>query len=179
MKFFTEYNGTYVEFTPDKPIDSKNFYSKVFRNIKYPPIAMENAIQGTVLVTCVVEPGRFRMARDRMEAEFVAADSELAALFPTDLPRIIVSHTRPEPMTGVLRRIDRGPKATRFLGFSNRGGTLDTAGLLFANATTWAHIVHQGCEVMAIDIAPRLSMGELKAVEFDGDPQMIMTPPEE
>ena len=80
-------------------------------------------------------------------------------------------------MAGILRRVDRGPNATRFLGFSNRGGTLDTAGLLFANGTTWAHIVHQGCEAMEIAIAPHLSMEELKAVEFNGDPQAIMTPP--
>jgi phosphoketolase len=132
-----------------------------------------------VLVTCVVEPGRFRMARDRIEADFVASDTDLAAFFPIDLPRVIVSHTRAEPITGVLRRIYHGPKSTRFLGFKNRGGTLDTAGLLFANGTTWAHIVHQGCEAMAIDIAPHLSVEELKAVAFEGDPQIIMTPPGE
>lgn len=132
-----------------------------------------------VLVTCVVEPGRFRMARDRMEAEFVASDADLAALFPTGLPRVIVSHTRPEPMAGILRRIDRGPKATRYLGFRNRGGTLDTAGLLFANGTTWAHIVHQGCGAMEITIPPRLSAQELRAAEFGGDPRAITKPPED
>ncbi len=132
-----------------------------------------------ILVTCVVEPGRFRMARDRIEADFVASDTDLVAFFPIDLPRVIVSHARPEPMAGVFRRIDRGPATTRYLGFRNRGGTLDTAGLLFANGTTWAHIVHQGCEAMAIDIAPHLSMEELKAVAFEGDPQIIMTPPRE
>jgi len=130
-----------------------------------------------ILVTCVVEPGRFRMARDRIEADFVASDTDLVAFFPIDLPRVIVSHARPEPMAGVFRRIDRGPATTRYLGFRNRGGTLDTAGLLFANGTTWAHIVHQGCEAMEIAIAPHLSVEELRAVEFDGDPQTIMTPP--
>lgn len=76
MKFFTEYNGTYVEFTPDKPIDSKNFYSKVFRNIKYPPIAMENAIQGTVLVTCVVDEKGVLKSADLSKGFYKPCDDE-------------------------------------------------------------------------------------------------------
>lgn len=130
-----------------------------------------------VLVTCVVEPGRFRMARDTIEAEFVASDTDLTSLFPSDLPRIIVSHTRPEPMAGVLRRIDLGPLRTRYLGFRNRGGTLDTAGLLFANGTTWAHIVHQGCEALGVATALHLSAEELQATHFIGNPKVVMTPP--
>lgn len=130
-----------------------------------------------VLVTCVVEPGRFRMARDTIEAEFVASDADLTSLFPSDLPRIIVSHTRPEPMAGVLRRIDLGPLRTRYLGFRNRGGTLDTAGLLFANGTTWAHIVHQGCEALGVATALHLSAEELQATRFIGNPKVVMTPP--
>mgnify|MGYP003298573029 CR=1 FL=1 len=33
---------------------------------------------------------------------------------------------------GALRRIDSGPDTTRELGYINRGGTLDVAGMLFA-----------------------------------------------
>jgi phosphoketolase len=130
-----------------------------------------------VLVTCVVEPGRFRMARDTIEAEFVASDADLTSLFPSDLPRIIVSHTRPEPMAGVLRRIDLGPLRTRYLGFRNRGGTLDTAGLLFANGTTWAHIVREGCEAMGIPVTSCLFEKELNAVMYKGEPALIISPP--
>lgn len=132
-----------------------------------------------LLVTYVVEPGRFRIARDKLEAEFVASDAELAEFFPAGLPRVVVSHTRPEPMAGVLRRIDRGPRTTRFLGFRNRGGTLDTAGLLFANGATWAHIVNQGCDTMGISTAPHLSAEEMRAIQFEGDPHLVMNPPEQ
>jgi phosphoketolase len=44
-------------------------------------------------------------------------------------------------MAGALRTLDTGPDHTRFLGFRNRGGTLDVFGMLFANGCTWGHIV--------------------------------------
>ncbi|MEO8161076.1 MAG: xylulose 5-phosphate 3-epimerase, partial [Arenimonas sp.] len=84
------------------------------------------------------EPGRLRTPRDAREARHVAGDESLLSLFPPGLPRVFVTHTRPEPYLGVLRRIDSGPATTRALGYINRGGTLDVAGLLFANRTTWA-----------------------------------------
>lgn len=130
-----------------------------------------------VLVTCVVEPGRFRMARDTMEAEFVASDTDLAALFPPGLPCVIVSHTRPEPMAGVLRRLDLGPLHTRHLGFRNRGGTLNTAGLLFANSATWAHIVSEACTAMGVGCDPYLKPEEQQAIANTGDPKLVMAAP--
>lgn len=39
--------------------------------------------------------------------------------------RVLLTHTRPEPMLGVLRRLDNGPSRTRALGYLSRGGTLD------------------------------------------------------
>jgi phosphoketolase len=92
-------------------------------------------------VTAVVEPGRLRIPRDELEAAFVLDDAALHALFPPGLPRVLLSHTRPEPMLGLLRRIDGGPARTRALGYISRGGTLDVAGMLFANRCTWAHAV--------------------------------------
>ena len=44
-------------------------------------------------------------------------------------------------MTGVLRRLDTGPAQTQVLGYRNRGGTLNTAGLQQANGQSPAHIV--------------------------------------
>lgn len=52
------------------------------------------------------ELGRFRIPRDSIEAAFTAREEDIAALFPAGLPPVIVSHTRPEPMLGLLRRID-------------------------------------------------------------------------
>ncbi|NLC02289.1 MAG: xylulose 5-phosphate 3-epimerase, partial [Pseudomonas formosensis] len=88
-------------------------------------------------VTVIIEPGRLRSPRDELEASFVLDDARLQALFPPGMPRVILTHTRPEPMLGILRRIDSGPQKTRALGYISRGGTLDVAGMLRANRCTW------------------------------------------
>ena len=98
-------------------------------------------------VTVVIEPGRLRIPRDDLEATFVVGDEALQALFPPHLPRVLISHTRPEPMLGVLRRIDSGPSKTRALGYINRGGTLDVAGMLIANRCTWADAIYAAAQV--------------------------------
>ena len=92
-------------------------------------------------VVAVLEPGRLRHPRDKVEAGFVQAQEQVSQDFPLALPRIIVSHSRPEPMLGALRRLDGGPQNTVALGYINRGGTFDVEGMLFANHCTWAHIV--------------------------------------
>lgn len=98
-------------------------------------------------VTVVIEPGRLRIPRDDLEATFVLGDEALQALFPPHLPRVLMSHTRPEPMLGVLRRIDSGPSKTRALGYINRGGTLDVAGMLIANRCTWVDAIYAAAQV--------------------------------
>ncbi len=92
-------------------------------------------------VTVIVEPGRLRTPRDEIEAAFVLDDSTLQELFPPHLPRVLLTHTRPEPMLGVLRRLDGGPQRMRALGYINRGGTLEVAGMLFANRCTAADAI--------------------------------------
>ncbi|HEX4893919.1 MAG TPA: xylulose 5-phosphate 3-epimerase, partial [Hyphomicrobiaceae bacterium] len=72
-------------------------------------------------VTAIIEPGRFREPRDDLELSFVIDGERRAALFPDGPVRVIVTHTRPEPMLGVLRPIDGGPAQTRALGYHNRG----------------------------------------------------------
>jgi phosphoketolase len=126
------------------------------------------------LVTYMLEPGKFRVPRDAIEAAFVASDDQIAELFPAKVPRVIVTHTRPEPMAGVLRRLDSGPQETRYLGFRNRGGTLDTAGLLFANGATWAHIVAEACRATDSDFSGFLSKEEQLALSGQGDPLAVM-----
>ena len=65
-------------------------------------------------------PERFCIPRDDIEGCFVLEDAAIERLFPAQLPRVIVTHTRPEPMTGILRRIDGGPDCTSVLGYPNR-----------------------------------------------------------
>lgn len=92
-------------------------------------------------VTVILEPGRLRVPRDAIEADFVDDDDKLRALFPPGLVRVILTHTRPEPMLGLLRRIDSGPDRTKVLGYISRGGTLDVKGMLFANRCSWQHAI--------------------------------------
>lgn len=127
-------------------------------------------------VTCVVEPGRFRTPRDERERAFVAGDEALAQLFPAAAAaRVLVSHMRPEPTLGVLRRIDTGPQRTRALGYVARGGTLDVAGMLFANRCTWAHVAAEAASALGVDAAQVLRTDELAAVQGQGDPRTVMT----
>lgn len=127
----------------------------------------------SVCVTVVLEPGRLRMPRDPFEAEFVDDDATIASLFPVGLPRVILSHTRPEPMLGILRRIDGGPTRTRALGYINRGGTLDVNGMLFANRCTWAHAVDEAAMLAGWARSDVLDEARQAALDGRGDPACL------
>ncbi len=125
------------------------------------------------LVTALAEPGRFRHPRDDIEAKFVVDDDGLDALFPAGLPRVIACHTRPEPMLGVLRRLDGGPARAAARGYISRGGTLDVAGLLFANHCSWAHLVEAASSVLRRPASEFLSDREVAALAGRGDPSAL------
>jgi phosphoketolase len=129
-----------------------------------------------IVVTAILEPGRFRTPRDKIEAAFTANDERLAALFPPGLPRVIVSHTRPEPMLGLLRRVDTGPMLTTARGYISRGGTLDVDGMLFANRCTWAHLVDAAALVARWSREDLLSLDELNAIDGRGSPADLLQP---
>lgn len=124
-------------------------------------------------VAYLLEPGRFREPRDAMEEEIVARDEELRSLFPVELRRIFVTHTRPEPMVGALRRLETGQASSRIAGFRNRGGTLDLAGMLFANRCTWAHLVQACAELLGADPKRMLERNEIAALAGNGDPRAL------
>ena len=106
-----------------------------------------------VCVTVIIEPGRLRIPRDELESAFVLDDPALHALFPLDMPRVILSHTRPEPMLGVLRRLDSGQQKTRALGYISRGGTLDVPGMLRANRCTWVDAIRAAAQVTGWELS--------------------------
>ncbi|WP_375177352.1 xylulose 5-phosphate 3-epimerase [Marinobacter mobilis] len=82
----------------------------------------------------LLEPGRFREARDATEAAALCPVETRRALFPERMPlRVFVAHSRPETLLGICRPLDLGPGRTLAFGYSNHGGTLDTAGLLRVN----------------------------------------------
>jgi phosphoketolase len=126
-----------------------------------------------VAVICIGEPGRLRRARDAREAAALLDDRSVESVFPAGIPRVFLSHTRPEPMIGALRRIDTGPSSSRALGYVNRGGTLDVEGLLFANRCTWAHAVAEVSEILGHELGDWLSPEERAAVAGFGDPRVL------
>jgi len=127
-------------------------------------------------VTIIIEPGKFRIPRDKHEKEYTVDDQVLKKIFPDQLPRIILSHTRPEPILGILRRLDGGPNVTRALGYISRGGTLDVFGLLFANRSTWAHAVDAAADVLNLDQSKLFVPTEILALAGQGDPQVLNQP---
>lgn len=127
-------------------------------------------------VTAILEPGRLRVARDATEAGFVLDDAALERLFPPALPRVLLCHTRPEPMLGVLRRLDGGPARTRALGYINRGGTFDMSGMLFANRCTWAHAVDAAAALAGWVRDDVLGAAQQRAVDGKGDPADLRDP---
>lgn len=128
-------------------------------------------------VTALLEPGRFRAGRDALEAAYAADEAHCGRFFPQERARIVLTHTRPEPMLGALRRLDGGPARTRALGFINRGGTLDVFGMLFANRSTWAHALDAAAEILGCAREEFLSEVELRALDGSGDPNMLRAAP--
>jgi phosphoketolase len=139
------------------------------------------------MVVYILEPSRFRAPRDAAEARFIqgggsddgSGERQDAArrerLFPAGATaRVILTHTRPEPLLGVLRPLDTGPGRTIALGYTNHGGTLDTNGLLFANRCTWAHAVAAAARAAGRDPADLLSRAELDAVHGRAAPAGIL-----
>lgn len=93
-------------------------------------------------LTYLLEPGRFRSPRDEHEERFVSTSVQQAELFDDAIGlRIFVSHLRPEVLLGVCRPLDLGRDRCLAFGYKNRGGTLDTQGLLKANGCDAESIV--------------------------------------
>lgn len=122
-------------------------------------------------VNYMLEPGRFRHARDEMEEQILVSPARLEEHYPSVSPsRLFVVHTRPEPLIGCLRPLDTGPMHTAFMGFRNRGGTFDVNGMLFANKITWAHIVARAAALQGQAVEKYLTEAECTVVEGRAPP---------
>lgn len=121
-------------------------------------------------VYCLLEPGRFRAPRDAMEAEFCSGEHP----FGQAGTRILLSHTRPEVMTGTLWPLVRSCEHWIGLGYRNRGGTLDEAGMLYANRCNWAQVLAEYAKATQTPLESLMSTEEIAAVEGKGDPELIL-----
>ncbi len=126
-------------------------------------------------VNYMLEPGRFRSPRGAAEAAIVAPAVLLAALYPAAVPaRIFITHTRPEPLLGMLAPSIREGGRTDCLGFINRGGTLSIPGLLFANRSTWAHIVDAAARLLDAPREQLLTAAELAVLDGMATPEGVL-----
>ena len=89
---------------------------------------------------------------------------------------MFLAHIRSEVLLGVVRPLDTGAGSTRALGYLNHGGTLDAAGILFANRCTWAHAVAVIAEAISQQPDKFLDAEELLAVQEKGNPTVVMQP---
>ncbi len=94
-------------------------------------------------VVAIVEPGRFRIPRDKREAAYTHSDKQISRIISKVQTRLIVTHTHPEIMTGVLRRLDTGATHTQVLGYRNRGGTFNVQGMQQANGQSAEQILRK------------------------------------
>ena len=105
-------------------------------------------------VVYLLEPGRFRSPRSDAERAHQSAARD--RLFPAAIgARVLVTHTRPEPMIGVVEPVRGAAHAA--LGYIAQGGTLDTNGMLTVNRSTWAHCVSEVARLLGL---PRESLLE-------------------
>jgi phosphoketolase len=126
-------------------------------------------------VVYIVEPGRFRIARNAGEQSHLAPAEVSARLYPDDvMVRVFLCHTREAAILGALRPLDTGPRHTVALGFINRGGTLDVDGMLFVNRQTWAHCVDAVCGLIGVPRAELLSEPELEALDHRRSPHGVL-----
>ena len=122
----------------------------------------------TAAVAYLLEPGRFReFPRDTLEAGSQAA---LDDLLPAKANRVVLTHTRPEAIRGLLP----AGRAARVLGYCNRGGTLDVEGMLFANGCSWLHVLAAVAELTGDNIADWLTSTEQDALAGRIDPRPLL-----
>jgi phosphoketolase len=125
-------------------------------------------------VVYMLEPGRFRAPRSEGERAQAAPAALAAELYPDAVPaRVFATHTRPAPLLGTLQPLNTGPQ-TCALGFVNQGGTLTTAGLLFINRCTWAHVLSEVARVLGLSREDLLTPQELMALDGRASPEGVI-----
>jgi phosphoketolase len=126
-------------------------------------------------VVYMLEPGRFRAPRSDGEREHASPDSLRSELYPDSVPaRLFVTHTRPEPLLGVLQPLHTGSGRTSALGFLGQGGTLTVSGMLFVNRCTWGHVLVEAARLLGTAPGGLLSPEELAALEGRASPEGVI-----
>jgi phosphoketolase len=126
----------------------------------------------------ILEPGRFRFARDEWEQDHQADAQLQQTLFSDKIKqRLFFFHGHSEAILACCRPLDLGPARTTALGYINQGGTLNAEGMLFANKCTWAHGALTLARRLGLNDEAWLSQAELAAVLGIGDPYQLINRP--
>jgi phosphoketolase len=126
-------------------------------------------------VVVLLEPGRFRRARTAREHAHQATPETRARLFPERCRGVILAtHTRPEPMIGLLEPLRK--RSIAAVGYISIGGTHNTPGLLFVNRATWAHILVEAAGLLELPREHLLDEAEIDALEGRRSPHGIIVP---
>lgn len=120
------------------------------------------------------EPGRFRAPRDEWEMAIRADDATIGALFPDHMEkRVLLTHMRPEVARGHLWTLLPEAAKSVALGYRNRGGTFDEAGMQFANRACWANVLAACARLLSLPRTALLTAEEAAAVAGQGDPRVL------
>lgn len=126
------------------------------------------------IVSCILEPGRFRYPRSKCEQLHLASGEVRNNLLPDGVKHVsFVVHTRPEILVGALHGWFGARTVSQF-GFMNNGGTLTAEGLLFINGTTWAHILRDTAIHGGFDESKVLSEDEIAALNHQKSPDGVI-----
>jgi phosphoketolase len=126
-------------------------------------------------VVYMLEPGRFRAPRSDGERAHAAPAALLNELYPDSVPqRVFMTHTRPEPLLGVLQPLHTGKDRTVALGFIVQGGTLTVSGMLFVNRCTWAHALAAAASVLGLPREGLLTSEEIAALDGKASPEGVV-----
>ncbi|HZR34664.1 MAG TPA: xylulose 5-phosphate 3-epimerase [Nevskia sp.] len=123
-------------------------------------------------VVCIAEPGRLRRPRSAGERAHALSDLHIDDLYVGIDRHLLVTHTHPEPIWGLL-----GPRlqgTIKAAGYRNSGGTMSTAGLLYANGCSWMHLLRHCAELLHLLPEAVLTRDELAAMDGLADPNPLL-----
>ena len=126
-------------------------------------------------VVYVAEPGRLRHGRNAREQAHTVESAYVDALYGGADLHLLVTHTHPEPVWGLLAPHLHGTVVAT--GYNNVGGTLDTPGLLFANGCSWLHLLRLSAGLLWVPEQRVLLPEELAALDGHGDPDSALRLP--
>lgn len=118
----------------------------------------------------IMEPGKFRKARNKGEEAHLAPKEVVDSLFPFKGGNIVLmTHNRPELLAGIMHPVLSGRNYAA-LGFIGEGGTLEINGMLFVNKCSWIHALEEVANLLGKKHSEVLSDAEYKVINGDLSP---------